>query len=1315
MFALSPGPFAAGGGVLACQPERHASMTLPKAPSAAQLLLGMFALHYDPIRPNELKRLWSSASKLCGGWEHTSLEEVLGELTADGQIYYASDGLRCPPELAEDICCAHLSTGTLTRCEQALQLSRLHPGTSSYRSAWDYRQFRLAVFNSDLSRAYTMAEAFGMSWGQVAYDPFERMALHLHRYESYLALHPKVAVKMAMICFDRRLMGLPAPACCERWLRDAPYADNFLVCGLELLQLMREGPGHLEHPDVVACGQALAGSLEDALKNSLLGGLERDGEPPYFLLVAAIQVAVLLAVDKTELALKTARDFVTSHNAGRPLVWLCRVRSGELNKPLEVEESWSGVELLVGLCCLYWGGFPEKATLRIAELAAMAERCRENEFEWLALQAEALQRALEGESPAGVSGLLRPLEPWSRAMGTLLRLANQVQREERLVWLLVESGNRIEVEPKLQKRTKRGSWTAGRLVPVRRLLSSHTQALCEHDRLVCGRVAAHCWERGYEVIKLRFLAGHPRVFWSSDKHTPVEVIVSRPEVRLREEAEGVHLRMNTEFSEGEGETVTRETPHRLRVVVWEESHRELAQALGERGTEFPKAQWAGLATLLPELRQLISLDSDLAFDPSSCLNDGRLWVELAPWGEGLHLEVFVKPLGASGPVFRPGRGGRVVVDEQGQTERDLERERALHTQLHFLLEEGFSAQLPQTLESLRALRDLEMLPDSDFVLAWPKGQSLRLRGSAVGSSSLSLAGRTDRDWLRLSGELKVDEELVLSFQDLLQAASQATGEFIPLGNGQFLQLTEEFRRRIEMLARMATPGKKDVKVSSLAAALTLEDAEIEGDAEWRELVRRLTSSEEYSPPPLPPELEQQLRDYQRRGVEWLSQLAHWRLGGCLADDMGLGKTIQALSVVQSLAQAGPCLVVAPTSVCGNWKEEAERFTPSLTVRELGATGREELLRDLGPGDLLVLSYGLLVREASALQEIDWSVAILDEAQAIKNPRTHRARSAFALSADFRLALSGTPVENRLTELWSIFRFLNPSLLGSLKSFQSRLATPIEKTQDPVAQEVLSAVTGPFLLRRTKGEVLQELPPRTEVTLRVELSDREYAHYESLRRRAVEKLSGQNENAITILAELTRLRQAACHPRLVDKESKLPSSKLVAFEELVHDLREGGHRALVFSQFVEHLKLIQEHLRMLQVPHLYLDGSTPAAQRRTLVNSFQEGEGDLFLISLRAGGTGLNLTGADYVIHLDPWWNPAVEDQASDRAHRIGQTRPVTVYRLLSKNTIEEQIAELHQEKRELADSVLANGAVGGLDPAQLMQLLQLGGQVMASV
>ncbi|MDQ3037196.1 MAG: DEAD/DEAH box helicase, partial [Myxococcota bacterium] len=389
-------------------------------------------------------------------------------------------------------------------------------------------------------------------------------------------------------------------------------------------------------------------------------------------------------------------------------------------------------------------------------------------------------------------------------------------------------------------------------------------------------------------------------------------------------------------------------------------------------------------------------------------------------------------------------------------------------------------------------------------------------------------------------------------------------------------------------------------------------------------------------------------------------------------------------------------------------DELARFAPGLDARAHRG-GRRGRAPAVAAGTVIVTSYDVLLRDREAFGELAFATLIADEAQAIKNARTQRARATATIDAAFRVALSGTPVENRLADLWSLFHLVAPGLLGSWARFRSRFAIPIERHEDAERAALLRALIAPFVLRRTKREVAKELPPRTEVVHRVELSTAEQDLYGAAvrqARRAMRRTGDGHPRSVRLLAELTRLRQLACHPRLVVEDARIESSKLHALVQLLEDVLPRGHRVLVFSQFTRHLDLVREALDARGIASLTLDGSTPVAERARRVERFQRGEPAVFLISLKAGGTGLNLTGADYVVHLDPWWNPSAEDQASDRAHRIGQERPVTIVKLVAQGTIEETVLAMHEHKRRLAGSVLAGTATPTpLDEATLEVLL----------
>ena len=444
-------------------------------------------------------------------------------------------------------------------------------------------------------------------------------------------------------------------------------------------------------------------------------------------------------------------------------------------------------------------------------------------------------------------------------------------------------------------------------------------------------------------------------------------------------------------------------------------------------------------------------------------------------------------------------------------------------------------------------------------------------------------------------------------------------------------------------------------------------------------------------------LREQLRDYQRSGANWLAFLREIGFGALLADDMGLGKTVQTLSVL-----TGRCLVVAPTSVLRSWVDEAARFRSDLSVCLFHGPSRE-----LDPSaDLTVTSHALLRLDRERLSAVVWDTVIIDEGQAIRNPDTELARAAYGLEARFRVSLTGTPIENRLVDLWSQLHFLNPGLLGGLSDFEERYVRPVERGEaGPLAR--LRERIRPFFLRRLKSEVAPELPPRTEITLHAELSEGERKVYEAVRlaaRRDVLSALGKKGNGLAALEALLRLRQAACHPALVPGQEASTSAKTELLVETLETAAAEGHKALVFSQWTSMLDLLEPHMRAHGLSYVRLDGST--RDRGAVVDRFQNDDTvSVFLISLKAGGVGLNLTAADHVFLFDPWWNPAVEQQAFDRAHRIGQDKPVFVHRLVASNTVEERILELQKEKRSLAE-MAAGSQAASLTKDDLMRLIE---------
>ena len=591
----------------------------------------------------------------------------------------------------------------------------------------------------------------------------------------------------------------------------------------------------------------------------------------------------------------------------------------------------------------------------------------------------------------------------------------------------------------------------------------------------------------------------------------------------------------------------------------------------------------------------------------------------------------------------------------------------------------------------------------------------------LSSKNVKVDITSKRDWFGISGTCDFGKQSMPLDQLLenLPTGSSATdlqGDYIRVADGQWAKISQDLKKRLLRLRDATHSDRKKLTFDATAAHeirdLMSGDIEVKATKNWHECLARLSRAEQLDPQ-LPEGLCADLRDYQLDGYKWLRRLAEWGVGGILADDMGLGKTLQTLAVLLDRRDQGPALVIAPTSVGFNWVREAQRFTPELKTHLYRETERADFLTEVGPGDLVVCSYGLALRDEAALGKIEWGTLVMDEAQAVKNSRSKTAQAIAGFNAKWSVALTGTPMENHLGELWSLFHLVSPGVFGGWDNFRKRFALPIEKHADDDARRSLAARLQPFVLRRSKSQVLTELPPRTEMNLYVELSKEERAQYDRVRMSAlgevdqIAALPSVQDQRFKLLALLTRLRQFACHPGIVNKEWTGSSAKLDQLCESIQELKEEGHRALVFSQFTQHLAVIREAFDRLNVSYQYLDGSTPAATRQQRVDAFQNGEGDCFLISLKAGGTGLNLTGADYVIHMDPWWNPAVEDQATDRAHRMGQQRPVMVYRIIARGTIEEEILSLHESKRDLVAGVLeGTSAAGAMSTSELISMLR---------
>jgi superfamily II DNA or RNA helicase len=864
--------------------------------------------------------------------------------------------------------------------------------------------------------------------------------------------------------------------------------------------------------------------------------------------------------------------------------------------------------------------------------------------------------------------------------------------------------------------------------------------------------------QGHELLSA--LARHPRCSISRlpkvdmEATTPIDLVVGKLSMRLDRGPNGslvprffaeerelpipVSQLVGAEQSPFRAGVTGQDPPRALVSVLVPTALRpwvRMAARLGS-GLEFPPEAVSKLATVTQPLVAKGSvqlpreaLGEELPYQPTPALRVEWLPGALEDGGVAAMIEVViaVHPLA---PLVAAGSGPRLFTFQNGETRVFVERERegeedraaemvaTLEKQIEApVIWVGLFGRTTSTAGTIALAAYLERNPlglaievkvgRPPQVVPWPKNAEISVTKA--------------RDWLVIDGALDVHGEKI-TLGEVLEAVRHAQC-YVKAQSGVFLELSTEAMTKLrpvamatELAPKGAGGGARDVLNDAFGAAL-LGAADLFGTVrtkgvELNEYARRIDKKRERGV--RAPTLERgELREYQREGVLWMLRLATWAPGCVLADDMGLGKTVQTAAVLKARAERGPALIIAPASVSSNWVTELARFVPSMNVSWYNAERRD--LAELGAGDVLIVSYGLLQRQSKLFAARRFATVVVDEAQYVKNIDAQRSDAVRGLDRDLTIALTGTPLENHLGELYSIVDIAFPRLLGDDAAFRGKFRRPIEGQNDSEALTALGKLLAPFLLRRTRASVLRELPPRQDIVEYVDLSPDEARHYLALRRACENQMKTrpgdetQAQFRIWLLAALTRLRQLACDVSLVDPTFEGTSTKLQRAVEIVSQLAAEGNRALVFSQFTTFLDKVRVALEAAGLRVAYLTGETPTTKRRPIIDAFQAGEYDVFCVSLLAGGTGLNLTKANYVVHLDPWWNPAAEEQATSRAHRMGQTEPVTVYRMVSRGTIEEAVLALHEDKKKLAAAVLDGKAnPKSVSSAELLELLRFG-------
>ncbi len=925
-------------------------------------------------------------------------------------------------------------------------------------------------------------------------------------------------------------------------------------------------------------------------------------------------------------------------------------------------------------------------------------------------------------------------EKWERALASLSSLSGTEESVQtsasRICWRITISTyryNPFSVACTEQKMLKSGKWSTGKNINLQKLSEKNDLVLSDQDNRAIRILLADPYSNESHEAAIAALVGHPNVISGTNPPFPIEICSAQPELRLKKAGtKGFHIQLHPDFTSDEDGNICidAESPERLVVYQMLPEHKQLAAIIGADGLTIPETGkerlLSAIAALSPKIKIISELD-DKAIALQTVDSDSRPVLRLSGDRYRLSIEAVVCPV-MGGRTFPPGHGNDSIFEyidgKQYQARRDHSRETELFSNLlqkcpalnQYLDTQTLQATVDTPMDCLEILSECKAC-EPDVSILWLDSKPIHV-SRQYSSSNMSLKIMDAASWFEIRGDLTIDENTTISFGKLIELIDSSDGRFVPLDDGTFLTLSKEFKKQLEKLRTFTTHNGKNSRIHPLAT-LALGDIENKLDnvttsAAWKKRIASMGKvlKTQFQ---VPATFQGELRDYQTDGFVWLSRLAAMGAGACLADDMGLGKTIQAITLLLQRATDGPALVIAPTSVCKNWQDELLRFAPTLTTELFSESNRSQCVKDAAKGSVVICSYGLLNTSSEILCSIEWSSIVIDEAQAIKNMATQRSKAVMELKGRFRMVTTGTPVENHLGELWNIFRFINPGLLGTIEEFNRRFAAPIQQRQDHEIRQQLKTLISPFILRRLKSQVLDELPPKTESVIYVEPSKEEVALYESLRRKALDDLSsGESKgNHIRILAHIMKLRRACCHPSLVIPDAGFQGSKLDAFAECLEEILDNNHRVLVFSQFTDHLDIVRKHCDAQKVTYQYLDGSTHASERARRIKAFQQGEGSVFLMSLKAGGVGVNLTAADYVILLDPWWNPAVEDQATARAHRMGQERPVTIYRLITRGTIEEKIIDLHKHKRDLAESLLDGGDISGkMSAEELMKLIQ---------
>lgn len=884
-------------------------------------------------------------------------------------------------------------------------------------------------------------------------------------------------------------------------------------------------------------------------------------------------------------------------------------------------------------------------------------------------------------------------------------------KEKRIAYYV----NGYDLEAIVEQTKEEDGWRDGQVLSLSQMIKVGYDSMDSKDTVAASALSESCKYEGAAKIVVPIMADSDRLYHGThyDGHRSAVVVChEQPYLAFNGDGDCIKVSSNVQLSEDGNVpkytlTCTGESEYKL--VTVNPFQKDVIKKFMTLGN-IPSTAVVSLKKAIKSLNGIVEVkdeDLDTLLKPAA-MSKGLIAVRITPKKNEYAVSIMASAMENGRARFTPAEGGSLVYDEVENIthviNRDLNKERENYDLLMDYLENELRCEFDSPTETTvcsaeSLLHLLAYVYDNQdlFFVEWPEGRPLHFKGD-VCSGDITIDVKSETEWFSMDGKVTTNT-LNLTLEALIRSCcgTQIEG-FVKISDDEYVRMSDELKRHIAALDSLsAKKDKKRVvpKFQVGALASMIRNLRFNEDGGYTDFMERTREAYNVNPD-VPETLNAKLRDYQVEGFRWMCRLAAWGAGACLADDMGLGKTIQAIAFLLHKANEGPSLVIAPKSVLPNWENEMARFAPTLQCINLNMEkNRREVVDNARETDVILCTYGILGTEEFAIKSKKWNVVCLDEAHTIKNRNTIASRVSMELAAASRLILTGTPLQNNLSELWNLFQFINPGLLGTWSVFRDSFIIP---PLDREHSDLLKEMTMPFILRRRKQDVLTELPEKIISEKKIDLTDDEQRVYEEIRRRAevkfkAYKTKAEREEAKTLdlnfFTELMHLREAACSMKLVFEEWTEKSSKLIALMGILDTLMaDDNNNVIVFSQFTSFLDLVKPELKQRKMPFLYLDGQTPLDKRKKYVEDFQSGKCRLFLSSLKAGGFGINLTQANYVILLDPWWNPSVESQAMDRAHRIGQKRVVTVIRLVSAQTIEEKILNLHEEKQRLTDDIL---------------------------